>query len=79
MIDRIIVNTPFFGVVFYYAQWAFLLVFILGFIVALFRQPRNNVDMESADVEADEEEEERGLLDHGRGHTQHTYGVNNHT
>ncbi|ORY92301.1 LMBR1-like membrane protein-domain-containing protein [Syncephalastrum racemosum] len=78
LIDRIIINTPFFGVVFYYAQWAFLVVFILGFIVALFRQPRNNVDMESADVDADEEEE-RGLLDHGRGHTQHTYGVNNHT
>ena len=66
LIDRIVVNTPFFGMVFYYSQWAFLLVFVLGFVVSLFRRARDNVDMESADVDADGEEQ-RGLLEQGGG------------
>ncbi|CAO3656079.1 unnamed protein product [Mucor hiemalis] len=60
MIDRIIVNTPFFGIFFYYSQWVFLVVFTLGFIYSLFKQPRNNVDEDLQDL-VDEEEEE-GLL-----------------
>ncbi|KAI9258776.1 hypothetical protein BDA99DRAFT_514103 [Phascolomyces articulosus] len=71
LIDRIVVNTPFFGAVYYYSQWAFLVIFILGFIVALFRRPRDNVDMESADVDADQEEEQSGLLERT---TRRTYG-----
>lgn len=59
MIDRIIVNTPFFGIFFYYSQWVFLGVFIIGFIIALFRRPRNNVD---ADLQELVDEEEEGLL-----------------
>ncbi|KAI8141821.1 putative LMBR1 domain protein [Fennellomyces sp. T-0311] len=66
LIDRIVVNTPFFGMFFYYSQWAFLVVFVLGFIVALFRRPRDNVDMESADVDADVDEQ-RGLLERSTG------------
>lgn len=76
LIDRIIVNTPFFGIVFYYAQWAFLVVFVLGFVVALFRRPRDNVDMESADAEA-EEDEQRGLLEGHRRHGQYGGNSNN--
>ena len=71
------VNTPFFGALYYYSQWAFLVIFILGFIVALFRRPRDNVDMESADVDADQDDNEQsGLLEssrRGRGTTT-TYG-----
>jgi hypothetical protein len=58
------VNTPFFGMFYYYSQWAFLTIFILGFIAALFRRPRNNVDAETdAAVDADEEQ---ALLDAAR-------------
>lgn len=58
------VNTPFFGLFYYYSQWAFLTIFILGFIAALFRSPRNNVDAETDDVvDADEEQ---ALLDDAR-------------
>ncbi|KAF7728493.1 hypothetical protein EC973_006046 [Apophysomyces ossiformis] len=60
LIDRIIVNTPFFGMLFYYSQWAFLGVFILGFVIAILRRPRNNVDAESDDLM--DAEEEQGLL-----------------
>ncbi|KAI9289074.1 LMBR1-like membrane protein-domain-containing protein [Umbelopsis sp. AD052] len=57
VIDRIVVNTPFFGMFYYYSQWAFLTIFVLGFIAALFRSPRNNVDAETDDaINADEEQ-----------------------
>ncbi|KAI9494203.1 LMBR1-like membrane protein-domain-containing protein [Zychaea mexicana] len=76
LIDRIVVNTPFFGAIYYYSQWAFLVVFVLGFLVALFRRPRDNVDMESADVDAEQEDEEqRGLLDGRRRTTTTTMGA----
>ncbi|KAG0167916.1 hypothetical protein DFQ30_005504 [Apophysomyces sp. BC1015] len=61
LIDRIIVNTPFFGMIFYYSQWAFLATFILGFVISVVRRPRNNVDAESQDLV--DAEEEQGLLD----------------
>lgn len=64
MIDRIIVNTPFFGIFFYYSQWVFLVVFLIGFIIALFKRPRNNVDADLQELVDDEEEEE--LLDRRR-------------
>lgn len=72
LIDRIIVNTPFFGIVFYYSQWAFVVIFVLGFIVALFRQPRDNADVNSEDVE----QEEQGLLERN---ARHHYGANTST
>lgn len=56
MIDKIIVNTPFFGVFFYYSQWIFLAVFGLGFLVALFKRPRDNSTQDDLQ-ELDEEEE----------------------
>lgn len=70
MMDRVIVNTPFFGIFFYYSQWVFLGVFIIGFVVALFRGPRNNVD---ADLQELVDEEEEGLLRYNHhGHYQTT-------
>jgi hypothetical protein len=38
---------------FYYSQWAFLTIFVLGFVAALFKRPRNN-------------DEEQALLDDAR-------------
>ncbi|KAL9548159.1 hypothetical protein PS6_006757 [Mucor atramentarius] len=61
LIDRITLNTPLFGLIFYYSQWLFLISFILGFLIALFKAPGNNVEPESAD--ALDAEEEAGLLD----------------
>jgi LMBR1 domain-containing protein 1 len=64
IIDRIIINTPFFGMFFYYSQWAFLTIFVLGFVAALFKRPRNNVDDETDEhLDADEEQ---ALLDDAR-------------
>jgi LMBR1 domain-containing protein 1 len=58
-LNRVTVNFPFFGVVDFWAQFAFLAVFMLGFIIILFRTPK------LSDPDADEddlEEEEEGLL-----------------
>ncbi|KAI9476205.1 MAG: hypothetical protein EXX96DRAFT_576195 [Benjaminiella poitrasii] len=68
MIDKISVNTPFFGIVFYYSQWVFLLVFMIGFIIALFRRPRNNVDLQEL---VDDDEEEGSLLGDNRRRVLH--------
>ncbi|CAO3596359.1 unnamed protein product [Absidia cylindrospora] len=42
LIDRVLVDTPFLGLVFYYYQWAFIGMFLIGSMVAGFRQPRSN-------------------------------------
>ncbi|KAL0138700.1 hypothetical protein V8B55DRAFT_1517051 [Mucor lusitanicus] len=61
LIDRITLNTPIFGLIFYYSQWLFLISFVFGFLIALFKAPSNNSEPESAD--ALDAEEEAGLLD----------------
>jgi LMBR1 domain-containing protein 1 len=68
LIDRILVNTPFFGIFFYCSQWVFLAVFLIGFAISIFRKPRNNVDADLQEL-VDEEEEE-GLLER-RGRNYH--------
>lgn len=73
LIDRIIVNTPFFGIFFYYSQWVFLVVFTIGFIYSLFKQPRNNVDEDLQDL-VDEEEEEGLLVSNNRRRSSHYSG-----
>lgn len=73
MIDRIIVNTPFFGIFFYYSQWVFLVVFLIGFVIALFKRPRNNVDADLQELVDDEEEEE--LLDRRRNSHRNSIGT----
>lgn len=58
-LNRVTVNFPFFGAVDFWAQFAFLGVFLVVFVLMLFRTPR------LADMDADEdavEEEEEGLL-----------------
>jgi len=61
LLYKITVNTPFFGVVFYCSQWAFILVFVLGFIYSSLRPPTGKIDMDELDDLMAEEEE--GLLD----------------
>ncbi|CAG8667973.1 7319_t:CDS:10 [Acaulospora morrowiae] len=59
-LHRIMMNTPFFGVVFYYAQWAFLAVVGVGIIWSLIRSPGRAYDDGAL------EEEEEGLLNSSR-------------
>ncbi|KAI9811359.1 MAG: hypothetical protein M1827_005519 [Pycnora praestabilis] len=58
-INRATVNFPFFGVVDFWAQFAFLAVFLIVFVTTLVRTPK----MDEYQLEQDaEEEEEEGLL-----------------
>jgi LMBR1 domain-containing protein 1 len=52
-INRVTINFPFFGVVLFWAQFAFLGIYLVVFLTTLFKAP-------SRDLE--EEEEEEGLL-----------------
>jgi LMBR1 domain-containing protein 1 len=58
-INRVTVNFPFFGVVDFWAQFAFLGVYLIVFITTLFRTPHFDGEQLDADLE---EEEEEGLL-----------------
>ncbi|KAL5121322.1 hypothetical protein ACEQ8H_000790 [Pleosporales sp. CAS-2024a] len=58
-INRVTINFPFFGVVMFWAQFAFLGVYLIVFVTTLFRVPK----MDQAQIDGDlEEEEEEGLL-----------------
>ncbi|KAF1840473.1 uncharacterized protein K460DRAFT_348965 [Cucurbitaria berberidis CBS 394.84] len=58
-INRVTINFPFFGVVLFWAQFAFLGVYLIVFVTTLFRAPTLNQE----DIDRDlEEEEEEGLL-----------------
>jgi LMBR1 domain-containing protein 1 len=58
-LNRVTVNFPFFGVIDFWAQFAFMGIFLIAFVLLLFRTPK------LSDPDADEdaiEEEEEGLL-----------------
>jgi LMBR1 domain-containing protein 1 len=59
ILNRVTITWPFFGVVDFWAQFAFLGVFLVVFTTALFRAPRLNLAEIDEEIEADEEE---GLL-----------------
>lgn len=58
-LNRIMVNFPFLGVIDFWAQFAFLGIFLIVFIVMLFRTPHLNEEQLDDDLR---EEEEEGLL-----------------
>ncbi len=58
-LNRVTLNWPVFGAVDFWAQFAFLAVFLVVFVTALFRTPRLNLSEFDEEAEADEEE---GLL-----------------
>jgi LMBR1 domain-containing protein 1 len=58
-LNRVTVNFPVFGALAFWAQFAFLGVFLIVFVTSLFRTPKLNLSELDADAEADEEE---GLL-----------------
>lgn len=58
-LNRIMVNFPFFGVIDFWAQFAFLGIFLIAFVLLLFRTPK----LSEGDTDSDIiEEEEEGLL-----------------
>lgn len=59
-LNRIMANFPYFGVVIFYTQFAFLGIFLIVFIVTLFRVPTLDEDAIDDDLR---EEEEEGLLE----------------
>ncbi|KAF6844197.1 LMBR1 domain containing 1 [Colletotrichum musicola] len=58
-LNRITITWPFFGALDFWAQFAFLFVFLVVFVTGLFRAPKLNMAEIDEDAEADEEE---GLL-----------------
>jgi LMBR1 domain-containing protein 1 len=58
-LNRVTLNFPFFGALAFWAQFAFLAVFLIVFLTSLFRTPKLNLSELDEDAEADEEE---GLL-----------------
>lgn len=63
-LNRIMANFPYFGAVIFYAQFAFLGIFLIVFIVTLFRVPQ--MDQDAVDEDLREEEEEGLLASTGR-------------
>ncbi|KAL9015419.1 MAG: hypothetical protein Q9185_007178 [Variospora sp. 1 TL-2023] len=63
-LDTITVNFSFFGVVDFWAQFVFLAVYLIVFVVSLFRVPK--LDEFQAEADAEEEEEEGLLASTGR-------------
>ncbi|KAK3329489.1 LMBR1-like membrane protein-domain-containing protein [Apodospora peruviana] len=58
-LNRVTLNWPVFGAVDFWAQFAFLAVFLVVFVTSLFRTPRLNLSELDEEAEVDEEE---GLL-----------------
>jgi LMBR1 domain-containing protein 1 len=63
-LNRVTANFPFFGVVDFWAQFAFLAVYLVVFITTLFRTPR--LDEERLDEDLEEDEDEGLLASTGR-------------
>ncbi|RSL63560.1 putative lysosomal cobalamin transporter [Fusarium duplospermum] len=55
-LNRITITWPFFGLVDFWAQFAFLAVFLVVFVTAIFRTPKVNLSQIDEEAEADEEE-----------------------
>ncbi|TQS33643.1 hypothetical protein Golomagni_06004 [Golovinomyces magnicellulatus] len=84
-LNRITITWPFFGMVDFWGQFAFLAVLLVVFVTALFRTPR--INMAEFDEDAEEDEEESLLSATGRrfdatwqdlrGNARQNYGTNN--
>ncbi|KAI5864801.1 LMBR1-like membrane protein-domain-containing protein [Durotheca rogersii] len=65
-LNRVTLNWPVFGAIDFWAQFAFLAVFLVVFLTALFRTPRVTTGGEDADEDAEADEEEGLLASTGR-------------
>ncbi|KAL2004997.1 hypothetical protein VTN00DRAFT_2847 [Thermoascus crustaceus] len=64
-LNRVTMNFPFFGILFFWAQFVFLGVYLIVFLTMLFRTPK--LDERQIDEDAEEAEEESLLASRGRG------------
>lgn len=55
-LNRVTITWPFFGIVDFWAQFGFLLVFLIVLVTAIIRAPKVNMSEIDEDAEADEEE-----------------------
>jgi len=55
IINRMSAKLNFFGIIFYFATWAFIVCFVLGILIAIFRRRQSNI--EELDSDADLEED----------------------
>ncbi|VUC20739.1 unnamed protein product [Clonostachys rosea] len=55
-LNRVTITWPFFGIVDFWAQFGFLLVFLIVLVTAIIRTPKVNMSEIDEDAEADEEE-----------------------
>ncbi|KAL1965958.1 hypothetical protein VTN77DRAFT_4898 [Rasamsonia byssochlamydoides] len=63
-LNRVTLNFPFFGIVFFWAQFVFLGIYLIVFLTAIFRAPK--LDERQIDEDAEEAEEESLLASTGR-------------
>ncbi|ODM19878.1 putative lysosomal cobalamin transporter [Aspergillus cristatus] len=63
-LNRVTINFPFFGIVFFWAQFIFLGIYLIVFVTSLFRSPK--LDERQLDEDAEEAEEEGLLASTGR-------------
>lgn len=54
-VNQISVRTSFFGVIYYYATWIFILFFFIGMIIAVFKSKASNIEARDSDSESDED------------------------
>jgi len=55
IINRISVRTNFFGMIYFGATWLFLLMFLIGTIVAIFKSKASNIETKEEDSDEDED------------------------
>ncbi|KAL4883615.1 hypothetical protein BJY04DRAFT_22066 [Aspergillus karnatakaensis] len=66
LLNRVTIGFPFFGVIFFWAQFAFLGIYLLALVTSLLRSPK--IDERQLDEDAEHAEEE-ALLGHSRRNT----------
>jgi len=52
------VNTPFFGVIYFYAQWIFISMCIIGMVVSAIKSRKNRNILFTEDMNEDDEEQQ---------------------
>jgi len=53
-VARISLRTSFFSIIFFYATWGFLVFYVIGFIIAVWRRKGSNVEKREDDSDSDE-------------------------
>lgn len=52
--NRIAIKTSFFGVIYYYATWLFIVTCLIGAVVAMIMSKSSNIEQRDSDSDEDE-------------------------